>query len=96
MFPEASKKMLTQHLREMESTTAKPSESDRKYVSRGSTRPIASRILARGPGEGDDQHHSRRLRLVLTAAVASSLLHLIGTLTKWGREYLAYEPNTPE
>jgi DNA-binding HxlR family transcriptional regulator len=65
IFPEASKKMLTQHLREM--------EKDRLVVRK------------------DPSGKLRHVEYLLSDSLGFAVLHLIGTLTKWGREYLPYE-----
>jgi DNA-binding HxlR family transcriptional regulator len=67
MFPEASKKMLTQHLREM--------EKDGLVVRK------------------DLSGRSRHVEYSLSDSMGFAALHLISTLTKWGREYLPYEAN---
>jgi DNA-binding HxlR family transcriptional regulator len=70
MFPEASKKMLTQHLREME----------------------RDGLVIRKDFSGRSLH----VEYLLSDSLGFAVVHLIGALTKWGREYLASEPNTPE
>ncbi len=70
MFPEASKKMLTQHLREM--------EKDGLVI----RKDLSGRL--------------RHVEYLLSDRLGFAVVHLIGTLTKWGREYLPYEPYTPE
>jgi DNA-binding HxlR family transcriptional regulator len=62
MFPEASKKMLTQHLREM--------EKDGLVV----RKDLSGRL--------------RHVEYFLSDSLGFAVLHLIGTLTKWAREYL--------
>jgi DNA-binding HxlR family transcriptional regulator len=70
MFPEASKKMLTQHLREM--------EKDGLVV----RKDLSGRL--------------RHVEYFLSHPLGFAVVQLIGTLAKWGREYLSYEGNTPE
>jgi len=73
MFPEASKKMLTQHLREM--------EKDGLIV----RKDLSGRL--------------RHVEYSLSESMGSAVLHLIRTLTNWGREYLpyhAYHADAPE
>jgi DNA-binding HxlR family transcriptional regulator len=70
MFPEASKKMLTQHLREM--------EKDGLVV----RKDLSGRLL--------------HVEYFLSESMGFAVLHLIGTLTKWGREYLPHEADAPE
>ena len=70
MFPEASKKMLTQHLREM--------EKDGLVI----RRDLSGRV--------------RHVEYFLSDPLGFAVVQLIDTLTRWGREYLPYEPNTPE
>jgi DNA-binding HxlR family transcriptional regulator len=70
MFPEASKKMLTQHLREM--------EKDGLVI----RKDLSGRL--------------RHVEYVLSDPLGFEVVPLIATLTRWGREYLPYEPSTPE
>jgi DNA-binding HxlR family transcriptional regulator len=70
MFPEASKKMLTQHLREM--------EKDGLIV----RKDLSGRL--------------RHVEYSLSESMGSAVLHLIRTLTNWGREYLPYDADAPE
>jgi len=70
MFPEASKKMLTQHLREME----------------------RDGLVVRNDLSGRLRH----VEYFLSDSMGFAVLHLISTLTKWGREYLPYEANASE
>lgn len=70
MFPEASKKMLTQHLREM--------EKDGLVV----RKDLSGRL--------------RHVEYSLSESMGSAVLHLIRTLTNWGREYLPYDADAPE
>jgi DNA-binding HxlR family transcriptional regulator len=70
MFPEASKKMLSQHLREM--------EKDDLVI----RKDLSGRL--------------RHVDYSLSDSMGFAVLHLIGTLTKWGREYLPYEANGPK
>ena len=70
MFPEASKKMLTQHLREM--------EKDGLVV----RKDLSGRL--------------RHVEYSLSESMGSAVLHLIKTLTNWGREYLPYDADAPE
>jgi hypothetical protein len=69
MFPDASEKVLTQHLREME----KDGLVIRKDLSGG----------------------LRHVVYFLSDSMGFAVLHLIGTLTKWGREYLPYGGQRP-
>jgi hypothetical protein len=70
MFPEASKKVLAQHLREM--------EKDGLVI----RKDLSGRL--------------RHVEYFLSDSMGFAVLHLIGTLTKWGREYLPYGANAPE
>jgi DNA-binding HxlR family transcriptional regulator len=70
MFPEASKKMLTQHLREM--------ERDGLVI----RKDLSGRLL--------------HVEYFLSDSLGFAVLHLITTLTKWGREHLRDEANEPE
>ena len=70
MFPEASKKMLTQHLREM--------ERDGLVI----RKDLSGRLL--------------HVEYFLSDPLGFAVLHLIGTLTKWGSEHLRDEANEPE
>ena len=70
MFPEASKKMLTQHLREM--------ERDGLVI----RKDLSGRLL--------------HVEYFLSDSLGFAVLHLISTLTKWGREHLRDEANQPE
>jgi len=70
MFPEASKKMLTQHLREM--------EKDGLII----RKDLSGRL--------------RHVEYFLSDPMGFAVLHLIGALTKWGKEYLPCESNKPE
>jgi DNA-binding HxlR family transcriptional regulator len=70
IFPEASKKMLTQHLREM--------EKDGLVI----RKDLSGRV--------------RHVEYLLSDPLGFAVVQLIGTLAKWGSEYLPYEPNTPE
>lgn len=65
MFPGASKKMLTQHLREM--------EKDGLII----RKDLSGRLL--------------HVEYFLSGTLGVAVLHLISTLTKWGREYLPNE-----
>jgi DNA-binding HxlR family transcriptional regulator len=69
MFPEASKKMLTQHLREMEKDG----------------------LVIRKDFSGRSLH----VEYFLSDSLGFSVVHLIGTLRKWGREYLPCGANAP-
>jgi DNA-binding HxlR family transcriptional regulator len=70
IFPEASKKMLTQHLREM--------EKDGLVI----RKDLSGRL--------------RHVEYFLSDPLGFAVVQLIDTLTRWGREYLPYEPSTPE
>jgi DNA-binding HxlR family transcriptional regulator len=70
MFPKASKKMLTQHLREL--------EKDGLVV----RTDLSGRL--------------RHVEYSLSNSLGLATLHLIDTLTEWGREYLLHEINEPE
>jgi DNA-binding HxlR family transcriptional regulator len=70
MFPEASKKMLTQHLREM--------ERDGLVI----RKDLSGRLL--------------HVEYFLSDSLGFAVLHLISTLTKWGREHLRDEANESE
>jgi DNA-binding HxlR family transcriptional regulator len=70
IFPEASTKMLIQHLREM--------EKDGLVI----RKDLSSRL--------------RHVEYFLSDPLGFAVVELIGTLTRWGREYFPYEPNTPE
>ena len=70
MFPEASKKMLTQHLREL--------EKDGLVV----RTDLSGRL--------------RHVEYSLSNSLGFAALHLIDTLTEWGREYLPYMVSEPE
>jgi DNA-binding HxlR family transcriptional regulator len=65
MFPQASKKMLTQHLREME----------------------RDGLVIRKDLSGRSLH----VEYFLSDSLGAAVVHLIATLTKWGREYLCCE-----
>jgi DNA-binding HxlR family transcriptional regulator len=65
MFPQASKKMLTQHLREME----------------------RDGLVIRKDLSGRSLH----VEYLLSDSLGVAVVHLIATLTKWGREYLCCE-----
>ena len=70
IFPEASKKMLTQHLREM--------EKDGLVI----RKDLSGRL--------------RHVEYFLSDPLGFAVVQLIDTLTRWGREYLPYEPSRPE
>ena len=70
MFPEASKKMLTQHLREL--------EKDGLVV----RTDLSGRL--------------RHVEYSLSNSLGLAALHLIDTLSEWGRNHLPYEANEPE
>jgi DNA-binding HxlR family transcriptional regulator len=70
MFPEASKKMLTQHLREME----------------------RDGLVIRKDLSGRSLH----VEYFLSDSLGVAIVHLIATLTNWGREYLCCGANEPE
>lgn len=70
MFPEASKKVLTQHLREM--------ENDGLII----RKDLSGRLL--------------HVEYFLSDPMGFAVLHLVSTLTKWGREYLSHDTDAPE
>jgi len=70
IFPQASKKMLTQHLREM--------EKDGLIV----RKDLSGRL--------------RHVEYFLSDPLGFAVLHLIGVITKWGREYLPFADNGPQ
>jgi DNA-binding HxlR family transcriptional regulator len=70
MFPHASKKMLTQHLREM--------ERDGLVI----RKDLSGRSLL--------------VEYFLSDSLGVAVVHLIGTLTKWGGEYLCCGANESE
>jgi DNA-binding HxlR family transcriptional regulator len=65
IFPQASKKMLTQHLREME----------------------RDGLVIRKDLSGRSLH----VEYFLSDSLGVAVVHLVATLTKWGREYLCCE-----
>jgi hypothetical protein len=70
MFPEASKKMLTQISARWKRTAPRHSAGSKWQV--------------------------KHVEYSLIDSMGFAVLHLIKTLTKWGREYLTCEANTPE